>query len=94
MMKPQDDVDVVMPATIGPERKLFETSLPRAKAHKQRSPLACMDEGSVAHRMSKRVDSMLVGSVEMRLFDTRLPRDPSAHGWAVTAGDRGFPLTR
>ena len=94
MMVPQDDFDVVMRATIGPERKLFETSLPKAKAHKQRWPLACMDEGSVAHRMSKLVRSMLVGSVEMRLFDTRLPRDPSVHGWAVTAGDRGLPLTR
>ncbi len=94
MMAPQDDAGVVMLATMGPERKLFETSLPRAKAHKQRTPLTCMDEGSVAHRMSKLVHSMLVGSVEMRLLDTRLPRDRSAHGWGVTAGDRGLPLTR
>ena len=94
MMAPPDNVGVVMPATIGPERKLFETSLPRAKAHKQRPPLACTDEGSVAHRTSKLVRSMLVGSVEMRLFDTRLPRDRSAHGCVVTAGDGGLPLTR
>jgi hypothetical protein len=94
MMAPEYDAGLVMPATIGPERKLFETSLPRAKAHKQRTPLACPDEGSVAHRMSKRVRSMLVGSVEMRLFDTRLPRDPSAHGWGVTAEDGRLPLTR
>jgi hypothetical protein len=94
MMAPQDDAGAVMRATIGPERKLFETSLPRAKARKQRTPLASTDEGSVAHRMSKFVRSMLVGSVEMRLFDTRLQRDPSAHGWAVTAGEGGLPLTR
>ena len=94
MMAPQNDFGVVMPATIGPERKLFETSLPGAKARKQRTPLACVHEGSVAHRMKKLVRSMLVGSVEMRLFDTRLPRDRSAHGWGVMAGDRGLPLTR
>ena len=83
MMAPQDALGVVMLATIGPERKLFETSLPRAKAHKQRTPLASMHEGSVAHRTSKLVCSMLVGSVEMRLFDTRLPRDRSAHHWGL-----------
>ena len=92
--QPKDDLDVVMPATIGPERKLFETSLPRAKPHKQRTPLTCTDEGSVDHRMKKLFRSKLVGSVEMRLFDTRLPRNHSAHRRVVTAEDRGLPLTR
>jgi hypothetical protein len=53
-----------------------------------------LHELSVAHRMKKLVRSMLVGSVEMRLFDTRLPHNHSAHRRVVTAGDRGLPLTR
>jgi hypothetical protein len=94
MMAPQDDAGVVMRATIGPERKLFETSLTRAKARKQRTPLAGKDEGSVAYRMSKLVLAMLVGSVEIRLFDTRLPRARSANSRMVTAGDGGLPRTQ
>ncbi len=93
-MAPQDVLGVVMLDTKGPERKLFETSLPRAKAREQRTPLAGKDEGSVAHSTLKLFRSMLVGNVEMRLFDTRLPKARSAHRWLATARDGGFPLTR